>query len=106
VIFSSSARETTWPGLPISCLTGAVVSEALIRAFAGGHQCEMPGDAECPQCLGTTVTGNSLHDLILAKAIAPEDSLRLGLTILAALADLARTDAESVLAADSAAGRS
>jgi hypothetical protein len=78
-------------------LTGAVVAEALIRAFADRYRCEMPGDAECLKRLGPTQSGNPLHDLILARAVAPENSLRLGLIVLGVLADLARTDAMSVL---------
>src|ERR1035441_1705050 len=70
-------------------LTGAVVAEALIRAFAGSYRCEMPGDAECLKRLGPTQSGNPLHDLILARAVAPENSLRLGLIVLGVLADLA-----------------
>ena len=35
-------------------------------------------------------------------AVAPENSLRLGLIVLGALADLARTDAMSVLSAEGA----
>lgn len=38
-----------------------------------------------------------LCDLVRDKVIAPEDALPVGLTILAALADLARTSAFSVL---------
>ena len=63
-------------------LTGAVVAEALIRGFADSYRCEMPGDAECLKRLGPTQSGNPLHDLILARAVAPENSLRLGLIVL------------------------
>lgn len=91
----------TGPGMH---LTGAVVAEALIRAFASTYRCEMPGDAECLRRLGRTRSGNPLRDLILAKAVAPENSLRLGLIVLGVLADLARTDAVSVLSADGASG--
>jgi len=83
-------------------LTGAVVAEALIRAFADSYRCEMPGDAECLKRLGPTRSGNPLHDLILAKAVAPGNSLRLGLIVLGVLADLARTDAMSVLSKERA----
>lgn len=81
-------------------LTGAVVAEALIRAFAGSYRCEMPGDVECLKRLGPTSSGNPLHDLILAKAVAPENALRLGLIVLGILGDLARTDAMSVLSGE------
>ena len=82
--------------------TGAVVAEALIRAFSDSYRCEMPGDAECLKRLGPTRSGNPLHDLIFAKAVAPENSLRLGLVVLGVMADLARTDAMSVLSIEGA----
>lgn len=42
-------------------------------------------------------SSSPLCDLVRDKVIAPEDALPAGLTILAALADLARTSAFSVL---------
>ena len=62
----------------------------------------MPGDTECLKRLGPTRSGNPLHDLIFVKAVAPENSLRLGLIVLGALADLVRTDAMSALSAEGA----
>jgi hypothetical protein len=76
---------------------GKVIAEELIRAFAGEYRCEEPGDIQTLKRLGRSATGNPLTDLIRAKEVAPEDVLRLGLMVLAALADLARTDAESAL---------
>jgi len=49
--------------------------------------------------LGRSASGNPLTDLIRVREVAPEDALRVGLIILAAMADLARTDAESALPA-------
>ena len=58
--------------------------------------------AECLRRLGPARSGDPLEDLILAKALAPENSLRLGLAVLGVLAELARTDAMSVLSVEGA----
>jgi hypothetical protein len=76
---------------------GKIIAENLIRAFASEYRCEEPGDVRTLERLDRTASGNPLTDLILAKEVAPEDALRVGLIVLATLADLARTDAESVL---------
>ncbi|MGH3172031.1 MAG: hypothetical protein ACRDN0_40025 [Trebonia sp.] len=76
---------------------GKAVAEELVRAFADEYRCEDPGDIQTLERLGRTDSGNPLTDLIRAREVAPEDALRLGLIVLAALADLARTDADSVL---------
>lgn len=78
-------------GLP----DGKVIAEELIRAFAGQYQCKEPSDVRTLERLGRTASGNPLVDLIQVKDVAPEDALRLGLITLVALADLARTDADS-----------
>ena len=86
------------PGRPAS-LTGRAAAEALIRAFPGHFECQAPGDEACLERLrarGRT-SSNPLCDLVRDKVIAPEDALPVGLTTLAALADLARTSAFSVL---------
>lgn len=49
---------------------------------------------------GHSTSGNVLLDLMRAKQVEPGDALRLGLVILVALANLARTDAKSVLSED------
>jgi hypothetical protein len=41
------------------------------------------------------VSGNPLVELVQVSGVSPEDALRLGLTALVALRDLARTDADS-----------
>ena len=86
------------PGRPAS-LTGRAAAEALIRAFPDHFECRAPGDEACLERLRATgrTSSNPLCDLVRDKVIAPEDPLPVGLTILAALADLARTSAFSVL---------
>ncbi|HXL18487.1 MAG TPA: hypothetical protein VN961_13315, partial [Streptosporangiaceae bacterium] len=86
------------PGRPAS-LTGRAAAEALIRAFPDHFECQAPGDEACLERLRATgrTSSNPLCDLVRDKVIAPEDALPVGLTILAALADLARTSAFSVL---------
>ena len=86
------------PGRPAS-LTGRAAAEALIRAFPDHFECQAPGDEAWLQRLRATgrTSSNPLCDLVRDKVIAPEDALPVGLTILAALADLARTSAFSVL---------
>ena len=76
---------------------GKAVAQELVRAFADEYRCEEPGDVQTLERLGRTDSGNPLTDLIRGKEVAPEHALRLGLIVLAALADLARTDADSVL---------
>ena len=85
-------------GRPAS-LTGRAAAEALIRAFPDHFECRAPGDEACLERLRATgrTSSNPLCDLVRDKVIAPEDALPVGLTILAALADLARTSAFSVL---------
>jgi hypothetical protein len=86
------------PGRPAS-LTGRAAAEALIRTFPDHFECRAPGDEACLERLRATgrTSSNPLCDLVRDKVIAPEDALPVGLTILAALADLARTSAFSVL---------
>ena len=86
------------PGRPAS-LTGRAAAEALIGAFPDHFECQAPGDEACLERLRATepTSSNPLCDLVRDKVMAPEDALPAGLTILAALADLARTSAFSVL---------
>lgn len=86
----AGTQGAAWPG-------GQVIARELIRAFAGEYRCEQPGDIRTLERLGRSTSGNPLADLIRAGEVAPEDALRLGLIVLTALADLARTDAESLL---------
>ena len=85
------------PSRPAS-LTGRAAAETLIRAFPDHFECQAPGDEACLERLRATGTSsNPLCDLVRNNVIDPEDALPVGLTILAALADLARTSAFSVL---------
>lgn len=74
---------------------GKVIAEDLVRAFPFHYQCQEPSDAQTLERLGRGPSGNPLINLIHARKVAPEDILRVGLIVLAALADLARTDADS-----------
>ncbi len=73
----------------------AIAVSVLIRAFADDYQCTQPHDVRTLDRLGPAASGNPLADLVQAKDAAPEHALRLGLVALAALANLARTDADS-----------
>jgi hypothetical protein len=76
---------------------GRVIADALIRAFAHHHQCEMPGDAQVLERLGDLGSGDPLADLVAARLVTPRDSVRVGLTVLSALAELGRSESPSVL---------
>ena len=41
--------------------------------------------------------GNGLHELADARVVPPRDILRVGLTILSALAELCKSDSPSIL---------
>jgi hypothetical protein len=87
----ASALDDALPG------EGRVIADALIRAFAHHHQCEMPGDAQVLERLGDLGTGDPLADLVAARLVTPRDSVRVGLTVLSALAELGRSESPSVL---------
>jgi hypothetical protein len=76
---------------------GQVIADALVRAFAHHHQCEMPGDAQVLERLGDLGTGDPLADLVAARLVTPRDSVRVGLTVLSVLAELGRSGSPSVL---------
>jgi hypothetical protein len=77
-------------------LDGQVAADALIGAFAREYRCEQPGDAEELARIGD-VTGNGLVNLVRAGAVPPRDALPVGLALLAALAQLCRSDSASIL---------
>ena len=77
-------------------LDGQVAADALIGAFTREYRCEQPGDAEEVARIGD-VTGNGLVNLVRAGAIPPRDALPVGLALLAALAQLCRSDSASIL---------
>ena len=76
---------------------GRVIADALIRAFAHHHQCEMPGDAQVLERLGDLGSGDPLADLVAARLVTPRESVRVGLTALSVLAELGRSGSPSVL---------
>ena len=76
-----------------------VLAETLILAMTGDYGFEEPADVEALEHLGAETSGNVLLDLIDAKQVAEQNALRFGLVVLVALANLARTDDESILSA-------
>ncbi|MBV9446073.1 MAG: hypothetical protein JO345_09290 [Streptosporangiaceae bacterium] len=74
-----------------------IIAETLILAMTSDYGFEEPADVEALKRIGRNTSGNVVLDLIDAEQAQPENALRLGLVILAALADLARTGDESVL---------
>lgn len=79
-------------------VTGASVGTALICALAKDYAFHDPADVELLTRLDAeSSSGNALETLVLSKVIAPEDAIGVGLSALAALADLCRTDAPSIL---------
>ena len=76
---------------------GQVIADALVRAFAHHHQCEMPGDAQVLERLGDLGSGDPLADLAAAGLVTPRDSVRVALTVLSVLAELGRSGSPSVL---------
>jgi hypothetical protein len=78
-------------------LDGQLVADALVRAYSHHYRCDRPGDEQVLERLVTAGPGAPLEDLISSKVIAPEDALRVGLTVLAALGNLCRSASASVL---------
>jgi hypothetical protein len=76
---------------------GRVVADALIGAFATNYRCEQPGDADVLERLGRPAGGDALENLVAAGAVPPRDVLRVGLTVLSALAGLCRSGSVSIL---------
>jgi hypothetical protein len=78
-------------------LEGRAVADALICAFAQHYRCEEPGDAELLDRIGREASGDPLENLVAVKAIPPRDVLRTGLTVLAMLTELCRSESDSIL---------
>ena len=72
-------------------------AEALAGAFADHYAWERAADVELLARLGAETSGDPLRDLISAGVIAPEDVLRIGLEVLARLAELCSTSSVSIL---------
>jgi hypothetical protein len=78
-------------------LGGQVVAEALVRAFSHHYRCEMPGDEKVLERLARPGPGDPLEDLVTARVMPPADAPRVGLTVLATLAELCKSESASVL---------
>ena len=76
---------------------GRDVAEALVGAFSEHYSCERAADVELLERLGADTSGDPLRDLISAGVIPPADVLRVGLEVLARLAELCTTSLVSVL---------
>lgn len=76
---------------------GRVVAEALFRAFSEHYSCERAADIKLLERLGAETSGDPLRDLVSAGVIPPPDTLRVGLEVLARLAELCKTSSVSVL---------
>ncbi len=77
--------------------SGREVAEALVGALSEHYSFERPADVEQLERLGAGTSGDPLRDLVSAGVIGPEDALRVGLDVLARLAELCKTDSVSVL---------
>lgn len=78
-------------------LEGQVVAEALVRAFSHHYRCEMPGDEKVLERLARPGPGDPLEDLVAASVMTPADAPRVGLTVLATLAEMCKSESASVL---------
>jgi hypothetical protein len=76
---------------------GRVVAEALFGAFSEHYACERATDSELLERIGADSSGDPLRDLVSAGVIVPQDALRVGLGVLARLAELCKTRSFSVL---------
>jgi hypothetical protein len=82
-------------------LTGAAVGRALACAVARAYLFTDPEDTALLNQLDpdSTTSENALETLVIDKLLTPRDALLAGLTVLAALAGLCRSNAASVLQA-------
>lgn len=80
-------------------LTGAAAARALVCAVAHEYLFADPADTEFLNQLDpdSTTSENPLETLVTDKLLEPRDALLAGLAMLAALAELCRTNAVSVL---------
>ncbi len=80
-------------------LDGQVAADALIGAFAVHYDCDQPGNAAVIARI-TSRGGNVLENLAAAGAVPPAGVLPAGLavlSVLSVLAELCRSDSDSVL---------
>ena len=85
-------------GIGATTLTGVQVTEALFRGLLEDYRFEGPEDADLVARLTRDKScGTGLMELVRSRLVAPEDAFRIGLAVIAELAELCRTDAKSVL---------
>ena len=85
-------------GIGVTTLTGVQITEALFRALLEDYRFEDPEDAGLLARLRREKThGTGLMQLVRSTLVAPEDAFRVGLAVLAELAELCRTNAKSIL---------
>jgi hypothetical protein len=78
-------------------LDGQAVTDALIGAFATFNRCEQPGDADVLARIKRPDSGDALEHLVAIGLVSPRDVLRVGLTVLSALAELCKSGSASIL---------
>lgn len=85
-------------GIGVTTLTGVQITEALFRALLEDYRFEDPEDADLLARLRREKThGTGLMQLVRSTLVAPEDAFRVGLAVLAQLAEVCRTNAKSIL---------
>jgi hypothetical protein len=82
---------------PAPGFTGTALAKSLICTLPYDFEFNQPEESEFLECLGCEgCTGHPLMDFV-DEGIAPDQALRSGVAAIAAVADLCRTNAESVL---------
>jgi hypothetical protein len=87
----SPVLDATVPGLE-----GRAVADVLTGGRVIPYLCTLP-DYVLKRMHRVFDVGNGLHELADARVVPPRDILRVGLTILSALAELCKTDSSSIL---------
>jgi hypothetical protein len=87
----SPALDATVPGLE-----GRAVADVLTGGRVTPYLCNLPDHALKRMHRALSV-GNAVHELADARVVPPRETLRVGLTILSALAELCKSDSPSIL---------
>ena len=87
----SPALDGTVPGLD-----GRAVADVLTGGRATPYVCKLP-DHVLKRMQRTFFVGEALQELTDARVVPPRDILRVGLTILSALAEICKSDSASIL---------
>jgi hypothetical protein len=85
------ALDATVPGLE-----GRAVADVLTGGRVTPYLCQLPGHVLQGMQRAFSV-GNAVHELADARVVPPRGTLRVGLTILSALAELYKSDSPSIL---------